>query len=91
MALKHPVPICGDGCSSGSTGQLTLVTVTIAPLFKLEILQDRPLIKYGLANLTNDCEMIIIMGDALKRNRVVDVLLFRLLNIFFIMKEFCMY
>ena len=90
MVFKYPVPIYGEECLSGSMGQLTLVTVTIAPLFKLEILQDRPLIKYGLANLTNDCEMDIIMGDVLKRNRVVDVLLFKLLNILFIMKEFCM-
>ena len=90
MAFKHPVPICGEECLSGMTVQLILVTAIIDPLFKLEILQDRPLIKYGLANLTNDYEMHIIMADVLKRNRVVDVPLFRLPNIFFIMKEFCL-
>ena len=90
MALNLPVPICGEECLSGMTVQLILVTATIVPLFKLEILQERPLIKCGEVYLTKDCEMIIFMEDAVKRNRVVDVLLFRLLNIFFIVKEFCM-
>ena len=37
--------------------------------------------------LTKDCEMTIIMVNAIKRNRVVDALLFRLVNIILIINK----